>query len=63
MQIEDNQKSMTDEKESVSDLIKNTARQGTCDNLPEVAAEDQNYYYYQEYCRLYYANIILSNKV
>ena len=24
---------------------------------------DQNYHFYKEYCRLYYANIILSNRL
>ena len=24
---------------------------------------DQNYQYYREYCRLYYANILLTNKL
>ena len=25
--------------------------------------EDQNYTFYKEYCRLYYANIILTNRL
>jgi len=25
--------------------------------------EDQNYQFYKEYCRLYYANIILTNRL
>ena len=29
----------------------------------EPANQDQNYHFYKEYCRLYYANIILSNRL
>ena len=25
--------------------------------------QDQNYHFYKEYCRLYYANIILTNRL
>lgn len=26
-------------------------------------SHDQNYHFYKEYCRLYYANIILTNRL
>ena len=29
----------------------------------EPANQDQNYHFYKEYCRLYYANIILTNRL
>ena len=33
------------------------------DNQGEPANQDQNYHFYKEYCRLYYANIILANRL
>lgn len=30
---------------------------------PGDAGQDQNYQFYKEYCRLYYANIILTNRL
>ena len=34
------------------------------DNMPASSVEDdQNYQFYKEYCRLYYANIILTNRL
>ena len=29
----------------------------------EELEEDQNYHFYKEHCRLYYANIILTNRL
>jgi len=29
----------------------------------EIDTNDQNYQYYKEYCRLYYANLILTNRL
>ena len=29
----------------------------------EDESKDQNYHFYKEYCRLYYANIILTNRL
>ena len=34
------------------------------DSMPTANVEDdQNYQFYKEYCRLYYANIILTNRL
>jgi hypothetical protein len=31
--------------------------------LGDAQHQDQNYHFYKEYCRLYYANIILTNRL
>ena len=31
--------------------------------VPTSVEDDQNYQFYKEYCRLYYANIILTNRL
>ena len=33
------------------------------DSMPTSVEDDQNYQFYKEYCRLYYANIILTNRL
>ena len=33
------------------------------DSVPTSVEDDQNYQFYKEYCRLYYANIILTNRL
>ena len=33
------------------------------DSMPTNVEDDQNYQFYKEYCRLYYANIILTNRL
>jgi hypothetical protein len=33
------------------------------ENMPTSVEDDQNYQFYKEYCRLYYANIILTNRL
>lgn len=33
------------------------------DSMPTSMEDDQNYQFYKEYCRLYYANIILTNRL
>lgn len=33
------------------------------DDLTNGVEDDQNYQFYKEYCRLYYANIILTNRL
>ena len=33
------------------------------ENDDEEHSQDQNYHFYKEYCRLYYANIILTNRL
>ena len=33
------------------------------DNNSIVENDDQNHHFYKEYCRLYYANIILTNRL
>ena len=33
------------------------------DEQPASVEADQNYQFYKEYCRLYYANIILTNRL
>ena len=32
-------------------------------SMPTSVEDDQNYQFYKEYCRLYYANIILTNRL
>ena len=42
----------------------NSASAAADDNMPASSVEDdQNYQFYKEYCRLYYANIILTNRL
>lgn len=36
---------------------------GDGDNEEDENSQDQNYHFYKEYCRLYYANIILTNRL
>ena len=38
------------------------AAQGA-EGVPSSMEDDQNYQFYKEYCRLYYANIILTNRL
>ena len=33
------------------------------DTVQDGDPQDQNYHFYKEYCRLYYANIILTNRL
>lgn len=35
----------------------------TPNGLDKSGSTDQNYQFYKEYCRLYYANIILTNRL
>ena len=40
-----------------------SAAMGADDSMPTSVEDDQNYQFYKEYCRLYYANIILTNRL
>ena len=46
------------------DIIDKESEQIGDNKLSELDDDhDQNYHFYKEYCRLYYANIILSNRL
>ena len=40
-----------------------TTSKNDADEQPASVEADQNYQFYKEYCRLYYANIILTNRL
>jgi len=48
-----------------SGMIDTGANQGGLadDSMTNGVEDDQNYQFYKEYCRLYYANIILTNRL
>ena len=41
----------------------NNRPDGEDSNSETEGNQDQNYHFYKEYCRLYYANIILTNRL
>ena len=51
---------------SENEFLEEEATHKTRENLEdgeEDNDQDQNYHFYKEYCRLYYANIILTNRL
>ena len=56
---------MNDSAANMIDSGNNVAAAGAMadDSMPTSVEDDQNYQFYKEYCRLYYANIILTNRL
>ena len=48
---------------ATSDAMEGTNQAPVDEGLPANVEDDQNYQFYKEYCRLYYANIILTNRL
>ena len=46
-----------------SNNVNNNAAMADDNSMPTSVEDDQNYQFYKEYCRLYYANIILTNRL
>lgn len=60
-----NQAANASEKMASNSMIDTGANQGNMgdDCVTNGVEDDQNYQFYKEYCRLYYANIILTNRL
>lgn len=62
----ENDSAPQDPKASENEFLEEEGSHKTRENADEGEDEndqDQNYHFYKEYCRLYYANIILTNRL
>lgn len=48
---------------NLEDQVSRQIKDHPNDSCQEEEDGDQNYHFYKEYCRLYYANIILTNRL
>ena len=60
MLVENQGTALGEQLNGVGDGPREPGADGAGQDNPE---DDQNYQFYKEYCRLYYANIILTNRL
>lgn len=57
------QKQLADQQNNGSNQGGGSNTNNSVDPNQQMTDADQNYQFYKEYCRLYYANIILTNRL